>query len=109
MQLISLHVVHWQTHSEEVVESRQRLQKNISSFVGKLVASGDEKEQGLVQVEVQVPARGTVLSMFYTARRFLYTSIFSRDNINLPIEVSPDKLLDPALVGGVQVLELVHG
>lgn len=100
---------HWETHSEEVVESRQRLQENISSFVGELVAPCDEKEQGLVQVEVQVPARGTVASTSYTgqinSRRFLQISIFS---INLPIEMSPDKLLDPALVGGVQVLELMH-
>lgn len=110
---VSLHVVHWETHSEEVVESRQRLQENISSFVGKLVAASDEKEQGLVQVEVQVPARETVAPASHAgqvnSRRFLQTSCFSINDINLPIEMSPDKLLDPALVGGVQVLELVHG
>lgn len=107
----SLHVVHWETDSEEVVESRQRLQENISSFVGKLVAPGDEKEQGLVQVEVQVPAKGTVASYAgqINSRRFLQTSCSSISDINLPIEMSPDKLLDAALVGGVQVLELVHG
>lgn len=109
----SLHVVHWETDSEEVVESRQRLQENISSFVGKLVAPSDEKEQGLVQVKVQVPARETIASASYAgqinSRRFLQTSCSSISDINLPIEMSPDKLLDAALVGGVQVLELVHG
>lgn len=74
--LFSLHVVHWETHPEEVVESRQRLQENIGSFVGKFVASGDEKEQGLVQVEVQVPARGAVLSTLQSSGRFLQTLNF---------------------------------
>lgn len=47
-----------ETHTEEVVESREGLQEDVGSLVGKLVASGDEEVEGLIQVEVQVPARG---------------------------------------------------
>lgn len=55
-----LHVAHRETHTKEVVEPRKRLQEDVSSFVGKLVASGDEEVEGLLQVEVQVPAGGTI-------------------------------------------------
>jgi len=46
-----------ETHPQQVVESGQRLQENVCSLVGELIASCYEEAKGLLQVEVQVAAR----------------------------------------------------
>jgi len=38
-----------------VVETRQRLDEHVGSFVGELVASGGEKVQRLIEIEIQMP------------------------------------------------------
>lgn len=43
------------TYPEQIVESGESFQKDVRSLVGELVPPGDEEEQTLVQIEVQVP------------------------------------------------------
>lgn len=68
-----------ETHLQEVIQSRQRLDENVSAFVAKLIATGDEEIQSLVQVEVEVP-----------------------------VKVAANKLVNLLLRHGVKVLELVE-
>lgn len=65
---------------KHVIQPSQGLNEHISSLIGKLVASGREQVQGLVQVEVIVA-----------------------------VEVTAHKVVDLLLGEGVQVLELVKG
>lgn len=51
------HLVHLSIYPEQIVEPGQSFQENISPFVRILIASCDEEENGLVQVEVQVPGK----------------------------------------------------
>lgn len=115
-------------HPQQVVESGQRFKENISSLVGKLIASSDEEEKCLLQVEVQMTARrrrvtirfkGTTLSS--SSQCFRQSPVIRTlgylhemdqkyiHELHPPIEVSSDKLLDADLAGGVQVLKLMHG
>ena len=53
-----------ETHPQQVVESGQRLQENVCSLVGELIASCYEEAKGLVQVEVKVAARQNTHTQF---------------------------------------------
>lgn len=44
-------------YPQEVVEPGQGLDEQVSPLVGELVTSSNEEEEGLLQVEVQVPVR----------------------------------------------------
>lgn len=44
-------------YPQEVVQSGQGLDEQISPLVGKLITSSNEEEEGLLQVEVQVTVR----------------------------------------------------
>ena len=65
---------------EHVVEASEAFDEDVGSFVSELVASGNEEVERFVNVEVEVA-----------------------------VEVAPDKLVDLLFVDGVQVLELVQG
>lgn len=43
------------TYSKQVVESGQRFQEEVSTFVRELIPSSDKEEQAFIQVEVKVP------------------------------------------------------
>lgn len=43
------------TYSKQIVESGQRFQEEVSTFVRELIPSSDEEEQTFIQVEVKVP------------------------------------------------------
>lgn len=52
-----LPVVAGAPYPQEVVQSGQGLDEQISPLVGKLITSSNEEEEGLLQVEVQVTVR----------------------------------------------------
>lgn len=47
------------TYSKQIVESGQRFQEEVSTFVRELIPSSDEEEQTFIQVEVKVPESQT--------------------------------------------------
>lgn len=120
------HSVSWsdtQTHSEQIVESGQSFQEDVRSFVRELVPSGNEEEQTLVQIEVQVPGgpfkhkekcvtRTSGTRGFYFSFLSIACSesavLYYRGEFLWPVEVAPDELLDPIFALGVKILELVH-
>lgn len=50
-------------YPQEVVQPGQRLNEQISPLVGKLIASSNEKEEGLLQVKVQVTIRQDIKTL----------------------------------------------
>lgn len=43
------------TYTKQIVESGQRFQEEVSTFVRELIPSSDEQEQTFIQVEIKVP------------------------------------------------------